>query len=399
MLRFCLQRRRAVKMEGCHLLFSRLFLLILGHITKAVSAKSNHTNELEGRMNMAESITSNRNIAEYPRNCTFSLEDWNILSKYWYPIAQSSEVTDKPLAVKLLDVNLVVYRTKSKIVVARDLCVHRGTPLSMGWVEGEEIICPYHGFHYATTGECTSIPAHPDAKINPRLCMAVFPIIEKFGLVWTSLTGEFDNLPLFDAWDDPSFQQIVCPNFEINGSAGRQLEGFLDVAHFAWVHTESFGDRNNAIVPRYQVDNTEYGVHAEYLSSVSNYPKGAQDLAPKDFEWLRVFDVYPPFTATLKVYFPNDGELWIMNAACPISARETKLFVPIARNFDKESPIEDVYAFNLQVFMEDREMVENQKPEDLPLDLQIEAHIMADKTSIAYRKALKKLGLGDVYTS
>ncbi|MFT8322911.1 MAG: Rieske 2Fe-2S domain-containing protein [Bacillus sp. (in: firmicutes)] len=344
-------------------------------------------------------VQNNRNTAPYPRDCTFSKEDWAVLSKYYYPVAQSSEVTEKPLSVKLLDVNLVVYRTKSTIVVARDLCVHRGVPLSMGWVEDEEIVCPYHGFRYATTGECTSIPAHPDAKINPRLCMAVFPVVEKFGLVWTSLTGEEDNIPKFEAWDDENFQQIVCPNFDINGSAGRQMEGFLDVAHFAWVHTSTFGDRNNPIVPKYAVETTDYGLQARYISAVSNYPKGVQDKAPKDFEWLRVFDVYPPFTATLKVYFPDDGELWIMNAACPISARETRLFVPIARNFDKDGSIEDVYKFNLEVFIEDREMVENQKPEDLPLDLQMEAHIMADKTSIGYRKTLKKLGLGDVYTS
>ncbi|MTT32919.1 Rieske 2Fe-2S domain-containing protein [Terrilactibacillus sp. BCM23-1] len=341
----------------------------------------------------------NKQNVDYPKECTFSKEDWEVLSKYWFPVAESREVTDKPMPIKLLDVNLVVYRTKHKVVVFRDLCVHRGTPLSMGWVEGDDIVCPYHGFRYGTDGKCTSIPAHPDAKISPRLCMSVFPVIERFGLVWTSLLGKEDNLPHFEAWEDDNFQQIVCPPFDIKGSAGRQMEGFLDVAHFAWVHTESFGDRNNAFVPRYQVDHTDYGLHVEYLSTVSNYPKGQQSRAPEDFKWLRVFDVYPPFGATLKVHFPNDGELWIMNAVCPISARETRLFVPIARNFDKDSPIEDVYAFNLQVFTEDSEMVENQKPEELPLDLQMEAHIMADRTSVAYRKLLKKMGLGAIYTS
>ncbi|MFD2616688.1 aromatic ring-hydroxylating oxygenase subunit alpha [Terrilactibacillus laevilacticus] len=349
---------------------------------------------------MKEPLTlKNKQMIDYPKDCTFSKEDWEVLSKYWFPVAESHEVTDKPISIKLLDVNLVVYRTKHKVVVARDLCVHRGTPLSMGWVDGEDIVCPYHGFRYGTDGKCTSIPAHPDAKISPRLCMSVFPVIERFGLIWTSLLGEEDNLPHFDAWDDDDFQQIVCPPFDIKGSAGRQMEGFLDVAHFAWVHTESFGDRNNAFVPRYQVDHTDYGLHVEYLSTVSNYPKDQQYRAPEDFKWLRVFDVYPPFGATLKVYFPNGGELWIMNAVCPISARETRLFVPIARNFDKDSPIEDVYAFNLQVFTEDSEMVENQKPEELPLDLQMEAHIMADRTSVAYRKLLKKMGLGAIYTS
>ncbi|RMA91208.1 aromatic ring-hydroxylating oxygenase subunit alpha [Priestia megaterium] len=350
-------------------------------------------------MEQQPTMTKSKTATPYPRDCTFSLEDWTTLAKYWYPVARCSDITEKPTSVKLLDVNLVLYRTTHKVVAARDLCVHRGTPLSMGWVEDDEIVCPYHGFRYATDGACTSIPAHPDANISPRLCMAVYPVIERFGLVWTSLTGEQDNLPYFDAWEDPDFQQIVCPSFDIMGSAGRQMEGFLDVAHFAWVHTDTFGDRTNAFVPKYKVSDTDYGLHVEYTSTVSNYSKEQQHLNPPDFKWLRVFDVYPPFTATLKVYFPEGAELWIMNAVSPISARETRLFAPIARNFDKDSPVEGVYDFNLRVFDEDREMVENQKPEDLPLDLQMEAHIMADQTSIGYRKLLKKMGLSFRYTS
>ena len=38
-------------------------------------------------------------------------------------------------------------------------------------------------------------------------------------------------------------------------------------------------------------------------------------------------------------------------------------------------------------------------PEDLPLDIQMEAHIAADRTSIAYRKLLKEMGLGQLYVS
>ncbi len=40
-------------------------------------------------------------------------------------------------------------------------------------------------------------------------------------------------------WDDAGFQQINCPAFEVKGFAGRQVEGFLDVAHFAWIHTDT----------------------------------------------------------------------------------------------------------------------------------------------------------------
>ena len=44
---------------------------------------------------------------------------------------------------------------------------------------------------------------------------------------------------------------------------------------------------------------------------------------------------------------------------------------------------------------EDKPMVEEQHPEDLPLDLRDEIHIPADRLSIEYRRALvSKFGLG-----
>jgi vanillate O-demethylase monooxygenase subunit len=132
---------------------------------------------------------------------------------------------------------------------------------------------------------------------------------------------------------------------------------------------------------------------------VSNFPKALQDRAPADFQWLRVFEVFLPFTARLTVHFPGEGRLCILNAASPISARKTRVFVPICRNFDKDLPLEPVYEFNYQVFAEDREVVEAQYPEDLPLDVSAESHIGADKTSIAYRKGLRSLGLGATYTA
>ena len=126
--------------------------------------------------------------------------------------------------------------------VARDLCSHRGAALSRGWVEDDTIVCPYHGFHYAPDGRCTLVPAHPDLPISPKLRIVTFPTVERFGLIWCTLNGHDESLPEFEAWDDPEFQPILAPTIDINGSAGRQVEGFLDVAHFAWAHTESFGE-------------------------------------------------------------------------------------------------------------------------------------------------------------
>ncbi len=84
----------------------------------------------------------------------------------------------------------------------------------------------------------------------------------------------------------------------------------------------------------------------------------------------------------------------IMNAASPVSARKTRLFAPIVRNFDQHLPVADAHAFNLRIFEEDRRIVESQRPARLPLDPTAEMHIPADASSIAYRRGLKRLGLG-----
>ncbi|ASA20791.1 aromatic ring-hydroxylating oxygenase subunit alpha [Paenibacillus donghaensis] len=348
---------------------------------------------------MTNETTTPPKELELPRDCTFTPEDWRVLAEYWYPVAVADEVQDKPVAVKLLDMKLVCYRSNGKIVIARDLCFHRGAPLSKGWVDNGEIVCPYHGFRYNCEGKCTAVPAHPSSRISPKLKLIVYPAVERYGLVWTCLGSASEQIPDFAAWDDPDYINILIPSFDIAGSAGRQMEGFLDVSHFAYVHTATFGDRNNTEVPQYKVRREGDQLVAEYWSTVSNYGKGQDNPAPEGFEWLREFRVFPPFAASLQVYFPDEGRLNILNCASPVSARYTRLFCPISRNFDKNAPVEDTINFNLQVFQEDAEMVEAQTPEDLPLDLQAEAHIPADRTSIAYRQVLTSLGLGQSYTS
>ena len=89
----------------------------------------------------------------------------------------------------------------------------------------------------------------------------------------------------------------------------------------------------------------------------------------------------------------------IMNAASPVSAKVTRLFAPIARNFDTDLPVQDVYDFNDKIFREDKRIVEAQKPECLPLDPRMEAHIMADRSSIAYRRGLRDMGLSRFFIS
>jgi phenylpropionate dioxygenase-like ring-hydroxylating dioxygenase large terminal subunit len=349
-------------------------------------------------------VTSN-DLSDLPRNCTFDAPDWRILARHWYPVALSRDLeTSGLVSAKLLDEPLVVYRVGAETVVANDICPHRGVPLSLGKHDGSGVHCAYHGLRFGTGGKCDHVPASPDMAIPTKLHLRTYQTLERYGLIWTCLrpvapAGDRYKIPAMPHWDEDGFQQIVCPTIDIFGFAGRQMEGFLDVAHFGFVHQATFGDSNNLVVPPYVPVLTETGFEVEYRSTVGNYPIGAMDRGKAGFEWLRHFRAHLPFAATLVVHFPGNGRLSIMNAASPVSAKVTRLFAPIARNFDTDLPVQDVYDFNLRVFEEDKAIVETQKPECLPLDARLEAHIPADRSSIAYRRGLLDMGLSQIFAS
>ncbi|OEY94435.1 Rieske 2Fe-2S domain-containing protein [Acinetobacter qingfengensis] len=332
-----------------------------------------------------------------PSHCTFSADDWFKLAKYWYPIARIQDIDAQPVKATLLDENLVIYKINHEIVVAKDVCPHRGVPLTLGHHDGEGIVCPYHGLRFGEAGHCNRIPSSPDQAIPAKLNLITYPTQLKYGLVWTCLTPENQVIPFMPLWDETGVQQVVCPPVDIEAFAGRQVEGFLDVAHFAWVHSGTFADPDNQVVPDYSPKETEFGFMADYWSTVGDYPASDDFKKTEDFRVLRHFELHVPFTATLTIHLRQDAKQVIMNAACPVSARKTRLFAPIAKNYDLDDYVNDIIEYNLKIFEEDRLMVETQKPERLPLDLALEAHIPADRSSILLRRCLKKAGFGDFF--
>jgi phenylpropionate dioxygenase-like ring-hydroxylating dioxygenase large terminal subunit len=126
--------------------------------------------------------------------------------------AFSREIADKPYAARLLDERVVLYRLADKsIAAARDICYHRGVSMSLGHVEGDEIICKYHGLRYDREGRCVCIPAHPGAAISPKLRLDMYQAQERYGLVWVRLGTHLHGLDIaarntssYTLWsDDP----------------------------------------------------------------------------------------------------------------------------------------------------------------------------------------------------
>ena len=86
----------------------------------------------------------------------------------WYPVAQVSDIADRPYAVRLLAQDLVVWRgADGALVVAPDRCPHREAPLSIGTVTNGELACAYHGWTFGSAGTCVAIPSSMSASLDP----------------------------------------------------------------------------------------------------------------------------------------------------------------------------------------------------------------------------------------
>lgn len=60
---------------------------------------------------------------------------YRALRQFWHPVAWAEDVADRPVAARLLDEPIVLVRLDGEVRAFKDLCVHRGTALSLGWVE------------------------------------------------------------------------------------------------------------------------------------------------------------------------------------------------------------------------------------------------------------------------
>jgi phenylpropionate dioxygenase-like ring-hydroxylating dioxygenase large terminal subunit len=337
--------------------------------------------------------------ARPPRSCTFTPSDWAVLSRFWHPVCFSSDIGGtKPLPIVLLDDELILYRAAGRVVAAKDLCIHRGVPLSFGWIEGEEVVCAYHGFRYGANGQCTRIPAQPDAVIPKKLCLQTMLAEERYGVVWVCLSAApRQDIPDWPELDDTGIRQMRLPAGIWKCSAARHAENFNDLGHLAWVHAGTFGNRDLPEVAKYDVDVTPTGLHF-----VFDYDRfSIEDFGRKGaLEQIRyTYDLTFPFYTRLRIGFPDGRNFVAYNLPSPRSSRETNVLFRLTRDFDLDGPDDSTIALQTQVLSEDKPFVEGQRPEELPLDLSEEFHIRADRFSTCYRKALVGLGLGGVFAA
>ncbi|EAZ90939.1 aromatic ring-hydroxylating dioxygenase subunit alpha [Crocosphaera chwakensis] len=110
---------------------------------------------------------------------------------HWYVVAQSIEVTNKPIEVRLWYHSIVLYRdSKGKIHGLDNRCPHRQVKLSEGKVVENSLECAYHGWQFDSKGVCTFIPYLLDNQVLPNCKISAYPVKECYGFIWIYLGSQ-----------------------------------------------------------------------------------------------------------------------------------------------------------------------------------------------------------------
>jgi phenylpropionate dioxygenase-like ring-hydroxylating dioxygenase large terminal subunit len=317
-------------------------------------------------------------------------QDTNYLRHFWHPVAtleeleKSSPAGNGPMAVRLLNEELVVANLNGELVAMRDRCPHRSAKLSGGTVVKNHIQCPYHGWQYGADGACKVIPACPEGPIPSKAKVEKFECQEKYGLIWIRLDSSFDctEIPYFSAAGDAKFKTIIQEPYWWKSSAPRRWENFTDFSHFAFVHPNTLFDPNAAQPPLVPMDRVNGQFHFAY-----DTPKG-MDVAEISVIGKFTYTCSMPFAINLSSEKYSDGTTSVLfNVSCPLSDTETKNFFLFAREKHDDSDWPHI-SFNNLVFAEDKPIIESQSPAYIPDD---EISVVTDKVSMQYRKWLREL--------
>jgi phenylpropionate dioxygenase-like ring-hydroxylating dioxygenase large terminal subunit len=312
-----------------------------------------------------------------------------VLTHEWHPVAPLQQLEDQaPLAVRLLGEELVLWRSGEQILAWRDLCVHRGTRLSLGRVAGEQLVCPYHGWTYGQDGRCVHIPAHPEQTPPAKARATVYRAAAAYGMVWVCLGEPREEVPPFPEWHDPSYRKIFCGPYPVAAAGPRIVENFLDVGHFPFVHEGILGDANYPEIGEYTASVGPEGVIADNVRVYQPDPYGTGQ-----GDWVSyTYQVLRPLCARFRKTSDERG-FAITLFVTPHGHGQSTAWMWMAMNYGHELPEEGLVSYQDRIFAQDQPILESQRPELLPLDLQAELHLRSDRAAIAYRQWLKELGV------
>jgi phenylpropionate dioxygenase-like ring-hydroxylating dioxygenase large terminal subunit len=352
----------------------------------------------EGTMATAAVRSSNENLPfpaeqQYPRN-------------QWYVAAFSRELDGgTPLRRVLLGVPVVLYLAESGAAVAMvDRCPHRGSRLSMGKRNGDNLQCGYHGIEFGIDGKCVHIPSQ---RGNPgAMSVTTYPVVEKWQWIWIWMG---DREKADEALiPDHEWMGLGVDGLEANPFVMVQIgcnyqffnENLLDATHLSYVHFGTLDNGEIAEMEHWVEQNGQSLVigrrepNVRYEGQIARYFRAD---ASKTYDRTHHTEAFLPSTHVAKQWLQDVNDpasppltLYAINALTPRDMRNTYTFHVQVANYPDSCTPDDLAGVN-HILGEDIVVLESMQQDYDRYRSTQEISVAADAPGIRARRMIKQL--------
>lgn len=189
---------------------------------------------------------------------------------------------------------------------------------------------------------------------------------------------------------EPDRRAVYCGPVRVRASGLRLIENFLDLAHFPFVHSDILGIEERPEVAKYEVEHRRdtdelWATKCEFFQ-----PRAAA--SAEDGQMSKyMYRVVTPFNVMLYKTAPTAPDRWDVIALFVQPVEEdVSIAHPFMLVIDETTSDAELIGFQQMVFLQDKIVLENQRPILLPLQPGRETPTRADLSSVLYRRWLKE---------
>ncbi|RBP47189.1 aromatic ring-hydroxylating dioxygenase subunit alpha [Arenicella xantha] len=329
----------------------------------------------------------------------------------WYMAAFSSELSREPIERTFLNKPVVMYRREDGTPVAMfGLCPHRHLPLAKGRVEGDAIVCGYHGFKFSDEGKCVDVPSQD--TVDLKFCQPVYPIEERGPICWIWM-GDLDkcDADLIPPYQDfglgePDWHYSSENYFHLEGRSQLLVDNLMDLTHLPYVHYHLGGGESMKKTPM-ESEERELSFRVVRRDKVAWNPFFVQIFGEDAaFDGLADFEVVTDFYGPelirtglpiiTKLEGRDDvpkelGSLLILHGITPETETSTHYFGFSTRNFRQGDEVLDQFQYEseLTVRKQDVDVISAVEARlETHAQLENEISVLADRPAFQVRRKI-----------
>jgi phenylpropionate dioxygenase-like ring-hydroxylating dioxygenase large terminal subunit len=262
------------------------------------------------------------------------------LKDYWYIVAESGDIKQKPVAVAPFGERMVLFRNNNgQIAALEDRCSHRNMKLSLGKVSSGCITCPYHGWTFDGAGRCVQIPSLGACERLPNHGVRAYPVREQDGYVWV-YPGE--SIPESSPFEFPHHGERNWTTFRMQtrfqASVESCLENFLDCPHTVYVHGGWFRNHDTRQLSAI-VRSTAESVAVEFRGEPITKSLVSRLFFPNGRELRHTDRFLMPNISSVDYDFGPDRHFIITSQCTPLGEYETDVYTVITFTFGSIAPL------------------------------------------------------------